>query len=596
MEEKKENSLTLIKLNRKVSIFYFFVFAFFVNLFITSIASAASLYLSPSSGSYTEGDSLSMSVYVSSDSAINAISGILAFPQDKLEVISLSKGGSIMNLWVREPAFSNTGGTVSMEGVVLNPGFIGKSGKILTINFKAKSAGSAYISFNSGSVLANDGYGTNVLSSLGEANFTINEAEKKPTPEPVVYTPGETPTYPVVMSPTHPDPDGWSNIKDPVFIWKNASDTTGVNFLANRNPASNPGVVSDGMMETYKFEDVDDGEWYFHIRFRNSSGWGEISHFKFNIDTVEPKNFSAELVSREDTRDPVVELILDAEDDLSGMSYYKVVIDGVLQFDVPASEDKTTYRTPKLEPGEHILKVLAFDKAENFLEKGLRFIVDPVEAPRINPIESTLDFGQDFVLSGEAVPNSLLKIWLEKEGVVFGEYMTSVMDDGKFVFSNFPILDKGSYKIRTQTELESSAKSEITEPILFVVKEEKEECAYLYIINVFLMIIFILGLALIIAVIVAKYYSDKLNKYKNEYKDESGSVENLYVSMKKDMIKEISWLERIKLNRSLTKEESRLLRHIKKSMSSLDNIAGGKIGRSSKKKTPDKTSKKSKNK
>jgi len=103
---------------------------------------------------------------------VNAAEGVIAFSPEKLEVRSISKAPSVFNLWAQEPSFSNTQGRVSFEGVVLNPGFVGE-GTILTITFRAKTPGTAQWSFSSGSILANDGSGTNVLTSLGTAQFTF---------------------------------------------------------------------------------------------------------------------------------------------------------------------------------------------------------------------------------------------------------------------------------------------------------------------------------------------------------------------------------------------------------------------------------------
>jgi len=139
------------------------VLLFSVILALPANAQAASLYFSPSSGSYSVGRTLTVSVYVSSsDQAINAASGIISFPQDKLQVVSLSKVGSIMSLWVQEPSFSNTSGTINLNG-----------GKIINIIFKAKTSGVAPLSFFSASVLANDGKGTNILTSPGSAKYNI---------------------------------------------------------------------------------------------------------------------------------------------------------------------------------------------------------------------------------------------------------------------------------------------------------------------------------------------------------------------------------------------------------------------------------------
>ena len=83
------------------------IFLFFSVL--PAVASAATLYFSPSSGSYAAGSVVTANIYVSSvDQAMNAASGVISFPADKLSVEALSKSGSVFSLWVQEPSFSNS--------------------------------------------------------------------------------------------------------------------------------------------------------------------------------------------------------------------------------------------------------------------------------------------------------------------------------------------------------------------------------------------------------------------------------------------------------------------------------------------------------
>ncbi len=144
--------------------------------------SADTLFISPLSGSYTEGQAFSVRVAVSSTrQAINAVSGTLSFPSDLLQVTSVSKGSSILTLWVQEPSYSNARGTVSFEGVVPNPGFSGSDGRVVTVTFRVVKSGGAKLTFANGSVLANDGYGTNILKTIGTANFTLSARPVAPS-------------------------------------------------------------------------------------------------------------------------------------------------------------------------------------------------------------------------------------------------------------------------------------------------------------------------------------------------------------------------------------------------------------------------------
>jgi len=96
----------------------------------------ASLYLSPSTGTYNIGDTFSVILNVDTEGkSINAAEGNLSFPKDKLRVLNISRGSSIFNLWTQEPSFSNSDGTITFGGGLPHPGYIGSSGSILTARF-----------------------------------------------------------------------------------------------------------------------------------------------------------------------------------------------------------------------------------------------------------------------------------------------------------------------------------------------------------------------------------------------------------------------------------------------------------------------------
>jgi hypothetical protein len=187
--------------------FCILIFAFFIS---ASSASAATLYFSPSSGNQTAGNILNVNVVVNTQGkAINNADANIRFPTNLLEVVSVSKSGSIFTLWVEEPRFSNVAGTISLNGGLPTPGYTGTAGRIVTITFRLKTAGSASLVFTSGAVRANDGLGTDVLGFLGTATYTISPppvAPIEPTPPPVVEIPSvvEEPEVPVVETPPEP--------------------------------------------------------------------------------------------------------------------------------------------------------------------------------------------------------------------------------------------------------------------------------------------------------------------------------------------------------------------------------------------------------
>jgi len=164
----------------------------FVLVLLPVFANAATLSITPSSGTFEVGDRVSVRVMVSGNEAINAVSSEINIPTSIFSVDSVSKSGSILNFWVSEPSSSN--GVVKFEGVTLG-GFQGNTGTVVTINLRATAVGSGKINFVSGQVLANDGQGTNVTQGTSGASFNIKESTRpKVVPEEV--------TQEVVVAPT----------------------------------------------------------------------------------------------------------------------------------------------------------------------------------------------------------------------------------------------------------------------------------------------------------------------------------------------------------------------------------------------------------
>ena len=156
-----------------------FLFGFLLCMAAPSLVNAATLNISMARSTISVGDSFTAAILVSSpDRALNAVSGVIAFPADKLSVTSVSKLNSILTLWIQDPTFSNQDGTVNFSGVIPNPGWTGLRGQIITIQFRALKPGAATVEFSSSAVLANDGNGTNILTAATPGAVSVTEAQK----------------------------------------------------------------------------------------------------------------------------------------------------------------------------------------------------------------------------------------------------------------------------------------------------------------------------------------------------------------------------------------------------------------------------------
>jgi hypothetical protein len=251
----------------------------FIPVFTTL---AADLYILPSSKDLNVGDTLNIAVYIDSvDQAMNAVSFKISYPEDLLRFVSLSKTGTIINLWVQEPKGGN--GEVFAEGIVLNPGFTGSRGKILNITFKAIKSGNANLNFVSGAVLANDGLGTNILKNMRGAFYVIKEkiVQEEITEQPIIaYLP-----TPKIFSPTHPDQTKWYNNNNPIFEWKVPEGVVEVRLLYGKDPNAIPRVRYSPPITRKELKNITDGTWYFSVQFAGESGESNISRYKLFSNT-----------------------------------------------------------------------------------------------------------------------------------------------------------------------------------------------------------------------------------------------------------------------------------------------------------------------
>jgi hypothetical protein len=325
----------------------------FIPVFTTL---AADLYILPSSKDLNVGDNLNVTVYVDSiDQAMNAVSFKIYYPEDLLKLVSLSKTGTIINFWVQEPKGGN--GEVLAEGIVLNPGFTGSRGKILNITFKALNSGKADLIFVSGAVLANDGFGTNILKNMKGGSYNIRK----------VYIEKLSISYlstPKIISPTHPDQEKWYNNNNPVFEWELPEGVVEVRVLYGKNPDAIPTVRYSPPISKKSLINIPDGTYWFNVQFIGKGIESNIGRFKFNIDTQPPtlEEFSIGIV---DTNS--IKFKIKSKDEFSGIDKIDIYLDDNLV--LSTSSDVFENIIKNVNPGKHIFKAVIYDKAGNLVQK-----------------------------------------------------------------------------------------------------------------------------------------------------------------------------------------------------------------------------------
>lgn len=103
--------------------------------------------------------------------SVNAVEFHLTFDPREFLVKSIDDGGSVVDVWVVPPTFSNDAGTIDLSGIIPG-GITTANGKIVSLSVIPKGPSIAKgFSLESGQVLANDGKGTPAALSIKNLPF-----------------------------------------------------------------------------------------------------------------------------------------------------------------------------------------------------------------------------------------------------------------------------------------------------------------------------------------------------------------------------------------------------------------------------------------
>jgi len=579
--EKTKHEKTRIRTRNITKFLVFFGFVFVIFSVWSQTVEAANLYFSPSSGSHTIGTTFSVSVYVSSaEQAMNAASGVISFPTDKLSVVSLSKSGSVFSLWVQEPSFSNSAGTVNFEGIALNPGFTGASGKAISITFRTKAAGNAPLTFSSGSVLANDGKGTNILTGLGDANFSIGVVGPE---APEIVTPAEvagTPEAPAISSPTHPDPNKWYAVKEAKFTWDVPKDTTAVRLLVGRIPQAIPTVTYTTPINSKEITDLAEGIYYFHVRLRNAEGWGGVSHFRFQIDTEKPTRFEISEVERKDQTDPRAKFIFVSKDETSGIDHYKIQIDNESP-QVWRDDGSHRYETPALGPGSYTLIAKAIDKAGNSLANSAEFVIQALEPPIITDYPRELASGEILNIKGKTkYSDAQVNIFLQHEKDEAKSYSAKSGKDGIFTFVAEDRLSSGIYTAWAEVVDERGARSEPSGKVTMAVERPALLRIGSWAVGFLSVVVPLIAIVLLLAYLSWHWwhkFATMRKRVRKEIREAEHALHKAFDLFKEAIREQIIMLEKTQNKRELTEEEEKIIKQLKKDLDDAEKFVRKEI-------------------
>lgn len=319
-------------------------------------------------------------------------------------------------------------------------------------------------------------------------------------------------------------------------------------------------------------EDLSDGIYYFHARFKNSYGWGEITHRQVFIDTTPPTIFKVIVDKKGELTNPSPVLYFESSDVPSGIEYYEVMVDNEkkatakAEFASVADVKRNPFQMSSLTPGTHIVEVKAFDKAGNFSLTSTEIEITPIEAPEITKIPISVKTGDILEIEGKALAGMTVRIYLQK-----GEeepILEKVKADsgGNFLLSYDKALSKGDYLVWAQAEDERGALSNLTRkyalevglsPFLKIGKIAMD-----YLATIITFVVFIVGILL---VVFYGWYRISLwrKRLRRETSEVKKSMNRAFRTLREEVNEQIKFLDG---KQGITKDERKVRDKLKESL------------------------------
>jgi hypothetical protein len=337
-----------------------------------------SFHLFPAQGVFEVGEEFGVIFYIDADQPINAARAQFIYDNEFLELLSTSKQKSIFTYWPVEPKL--TGARLVFEGGLPAPGWQGTNGQVLSQLFKVKKPGTTQIKFISGSLHANDGQGTNVLTAMTGATYTLTISGQNPPALPIGQA-NNLLAAPILSSPTHPDQTKWYQNKDLSIIWNLSSAPTAWYFAFDNNPETYPNSLLPADTSVFNQIISEDGLWYFHLRYLATSGASAVAHYRIGFDATPPEPFSIEVIKFDNSNQPT--LRFETYDQTSGIDRYELKLDDKEVIFLPTGEFALEHPFT----GNFTAQVTAIDKAGNSNQRSALIEFSPLTYASLDTIK-----------------------------------------------------------------------------------------------------------------------------------------------------------------------------------------------------------------
>jgi hypothetical protein len=265
----------------------------------------------------------------------------------------------------------------------------------------------------------------------------------------------------LIYSTTHPGTI-WRKNNTAVFSWDVGPDVVASRIGFDQNPSGEPSVLNSPAIVEKKYDNVADGVWYFHLSLQNNDGWTKTEHFKIKVDQTAPKITLSE-VPRTDLTNPKPVINLKVTDAMSCVKEFTLSIDGQ-----PIDYNKRLDGALELgtvDPGQHELSVVAYDRAGNQNEAFLDIKVSALDTPVVKEYPNEVSNAGEISVKGETIQNANLTAKITTKGNNFVAREDFQSGSGTFTWKPSTKLPRGIVYVSFKVSDSRGASSNFSEPI-----------------------------------------------------------------------------------------------------------------------------------
>lgn len=158
-------------------------FAAILGAQLVSSTESSYIRLEVSEQAVETNDLFAVDVYAYAHVAVNAVDVTLNFDADKVDVVQVDRGQSVLTIWTEDPVITEN--SVVLRGGTFRRGFIGEH-KIASIDLRAKQTGRSQFDASNVLLLAGDGQGTPVTTSQsGDSSTSLYIYDENTNPEDI---------------------------------------------------------------------------------------------------------------------------------------------------------------------------------------------------------------------------------------------------------------------------------------------------------------------------------------------------------------------------------------------------------------------------